>query len=507
MKKNEKGLTLMALVVTIIVLLILAGTSITLFGQNGIIDKATYAREEYQIESYREGLNMKLTEIVSDQIQKGQATSKEKSFEEFEKKGYDTQQEGEGEDATLYIFDGGYAFKLVEDENQKQEVVRYGKSDLIRPKIKDITITPVDLENNDFGIRIDVNANRAEKFTYEYEVANSGEVGDLVKRKKQFAFGYVVQAANESEVIANKTNKSSITVNLSEIDRTSEICGTIKINVKAYNKANDYAELENSIGISKIFLDANGGEFEGGKTEYSLLTKTGNTLGSIRSKIFTPVAKYQGDTFETWQINYANVGDFDQRYINEEKLTLIAYWNEEGHQYQEIVIKAPTCTEDGISRYTCSDCGKVKTAATAKLGHNYKSTHKAATCTTDETTTYKCSKCNDTYSEIGELALGHLFSDKYTQDSSGNCQTQGSKSRHCTRTGCTAKTDVTSTGYGSHNDSLHYNLSSHWYQCSICNQTTFGPNSHSWSSIRTDVYGRKYKECTGCGCVIMDPSS
>ena len=43
--KENKGITLIALVVTIIVLLILAGISITMLtGQNGILNRATEAK-------------------------------------------------------------------------------------------------------------------------------------------------------------------------------------------------------------------------------------------------------------------------------------------------------------------------------------------------------------------------------------------------------------------------------------------------------------------------------
>ena len=48
-EKNESGITLVALVVTIIVLLILAGITIaTLFGDNGVIEKAQKAKDETQ---------------------------------------------------------------------------------------------------------------------------------------------------------------------------------------------------------------------------------------------------------------------------------------------------------------------------------------------------------------------------------------------------------------------------------------------------------------------------
>lgn len=44
--KEEKGITLIALVITIIVLLILAGVSIvTLTGENGILRKVTYSKK------------------------------------------------------------------------------------------------------------------------------------------------------------------------------------------------------------------------------------------------------------------------------------------------------------------------------------------------------------------------------------------------------------------------------------------------------------------------------
>ena len=46
MKTNEKGITLIALVITIIVLLILAGVSISMLtGDNGIITQAQRAKE------------------------------------------------------------------------------------------------------------------------------------------------------------------------------------------------------------------------------------------------------------------------------------------------------------------------------------------------------------------------------------------------------------------------------------------------------------------------------
>ena len=57
--KNNKGITLIALVITIIVLLILAGISIaTLTGNNGLLNKTTSAKEENEKAEYKESLEL-----------------------------------------------------------------------------------------------------------------------------------------------------------------------------------------------------------------------------------------------------------------------------------------------------------------------------------------------------------------------------------------------------------------------------------------------------------------
>lgn len=46
--KKAKGITLIALVITVVILIILAGVAINLtIGENGIFSKAKYARDKY----------------------------------------------------------------------------------------------------------------------------------------------------------------------------------------------------------------------------------------------------------------------------------------------------------------------------------------------------------------------------------------------------------------------------------------------------------------------------
>ena len=71
MLKNNKGITLIALVITIIVLLILAGVSIAMLtGNNGILTQATTARDNTKEAEIADKINMALngefTMLIAD---------------------------------------------------------------------------------------------------------------------------------------------------------------------------------------------------------------------------------------------------------------------------------------------------------------------------------------------------------------------------------------------------------------------------------------------------------
>lgn len=71
MFKQEKGVTLVALVITIIVLLILAGVSIAMTsGQNGIFTKANTAVVRDAISSGKDAVTLKATDNLSEYYDK-----------------------------------------------------------------------------------------------------------------------------------------------------------------------------------------------------------------------------------------------------------------------------------------------------------------------------------------------------------------------------------------------------------------------------------------------------
>ena len=88
---RQKGITLIALVITIIVLLILVGVSIaTLTGQNGLLTKAQTAGEETEIENAKEQAKLDIMAWQSDKMEKGEDSTlnNEKVKEILEGKSY-----------------------------------------------------------------------------------------------------------------------------------------------------------------------------------------------------------------------------------------------------------------------------------------------------------------------------------------------------------------------------------------------------------------------------------
>ena len=68
-RKNERGITLIALVISIIILLILAGiTILAISGENGIIQRAVEAREKTEVAQEKEVLELAVTSSQMEDV-------------------------------------------------------------------------------------------------------------------------------------------------------------------------------------------------------------------------------------------------------------------------------------------------------------------------------------------------------------------------------------------------------------------------------------------------------
>lgn len=82
--KQNKGITLIALVITIIILLILAGVSIaTITGDNGVLNKAAQAKEDNEFAAVKEAIKLAATEHTSYLYDNTTDVNSKKSFNEW----------------------------------------------------------------------------------------------------------------------------------------------------------------------------------------------------------------------------------------------------------------------------------------------------------------------------------------------------------------------------------------------------------------------------------------
>ena len=110
--KEKKGITLIALVITIIVLLILAGVTIaTLTGENGILTRASEASEQTQIGEEKEAIGVAYNGVMADT--EGNGVNATDLQEELRNNGYNNATVTDNGDGTLTVtFESGNKYTI-----------------------------------------------------------------------------------------------------------------------------------------------------------------------------------------------------------------------------------------------------------------------------------------------------------------------------------------------------------------------------------------------------------
>ena len=108
---TNKGITLIALVITIIVLLILAGVSIaTLTGQNGVLIKASTAQKDTEIENAKEQAKIDIANWIADKLENEEKAELNDSIIKIiiTGKNYVSTEEGQPGDNSFKTKENGY---------------------------------------------------------------------------------------------------------------------------------------------------------------------------------------------------------------------------------------------------------------------------------------------------------------------------------------------------------------------------------------------------------------
>ena len=216
MKKDVKGITLIALVITIIVLLILAAVSIAMLtGENGLLQKATKAKEENKLAQAKEQINLMLQEYRIERD-----TGSNKSFEDFwkekktDKKIDDYEKNENYNENSTKLWDielDGYFFIVDEDP---LKILSYATTK-VRPKASFEMITNGYVLNGNI-VQFEINIELPEELK---DAVISVNLPDGVTKTDE-VYSASQNGTYEIEVIANKDGvdyKTTLMVNINNI--------------------------------------------------------------------------------------------------------------------------------------------------------------------------------------------------------------------------------------------------------------------------------------------------
>lgn len=161
-KKTNKGITLIALVITIIVLLILAAVSIaTLTGDNGIVKKAITAKDKTNLENERERLELIKTSVAIDH--NGKITV-DQYIDQLVIQNIIVGEIEDGDDGSKNIVtDNGYSVNIAPKSDEDICITIEGEVAKLKVFIKQLTLTI-----NSDNIKVDVQVKRGDGAIYQY---------------------------------------------------------------------------------------------------------------------------------------------------------------------------------------------------------------------------------------------------------------------------------------------------------------------------------------------------
>ena len=173
---NKHGITLIALVVTIVVMLILAGITIqTAIGEGGIINLANEAKEQQIIASYKDrigivGINWSLNRVLDDTVTVDDLWQDMQDAKIINNKETDVEKVDEKGNYIITVPEG-YKFQIHINEYDDVEIDYIGKEDDLLPYINEITV----ISQTTNSVELQVSVSRLNGGTLNYYYKEKGE--------------------------------------------------------------------------------------------------------------------------------------------------------------------------------------------------------------------------------------------------------------------------------------------------------------------------------------------
>lgn len=229
--KKNKGITLVALVITIIILLILAGITITQLTQNGLFEKAKLAKDKYEEAEAREKLETVIFALQADKYTKSEYNEGKYIDEKIK----ENKMTANGD----IIIVGDYQFLI--DRSVPKIIADLGKG---KGQIsEDIEISTNETTNSTYtGVTIKIEVISEKEITSI--TINNQEIKNIEKQDGKYIAETLVSSNGNYNIIAKDTENN---INI-EIVKVSDITEDMDIYT-----LEDMIEFRNKVNIGRTF--------------------------------------------------------------------------------------------------------------------------------------------------------------------------------------------------------------------------------------------------------------
>ena len=203
-EKENRGITLVALAITIILLLILGGVVVSTFNNGNIIENSLSATEKAKVESMKENIQLAIT---SRMVKEDGEVSIEQIIDELEKKGLVESGNSNSENGQVKTKQDGYVYEIKQDNYGNWNVSYIGTGKIEEVKIAMTASANTTGISNSVAITVSAKAKSGIK---SLQMPN-GEVKTYGSGNTEVTESYEVTANGTYSFIAINNNGDSIT--------------------------------------------------------------------------------------------------------------------------------------------------------------------------------------------------------------------------------------------------------------------------------------------------------
>ena len=245
MKKNS-GITLIALVITIIILLILAGINIaTLTSNNRILTQTAKAKNETIISKEKEQIELA---YISATIKKSEdnVSSDELQKELIQSIGSNKTLTTSNGDETLTVFFIDTEHFYIVNKGQASKITIIDESDIKEAELSNVNILVSNLTRNSVTVYTDKKINDAQKYVYYYKSSESSN----------YIYGGESNSYNEQVTISGLNSKNIYKIVVVAMDKNEKIINKSQNipTIITYEKA----EVDQIYDENRTYIDSNG---------------------------------------------------------------------------------------------------------------------------------------------------------------------------------------------------------------------------------------------------------